>query len=595
MTRLLVIDQEPPQATRDGGSARMVAVLRLLRDEGHAVTFASLRPWPADLVGTAERLDRLGIQLAARDGAVAGWLQAEGQGLGVVIASRLPVAEAMLPLTRYSCPSARFIYDATHVEHLAKYRLAKLTGNRPLLAAALRDRTAECDVVAAADAVVAASEEDADELRLLGTGADVHVVTAVHAAGDRTDLAAGPRAGIVFLGFLGVPENELAVRRLLDGVWPLVEAELGPTPLTVIGAGPPDWLVAAAADRPRLTVTGFVDDVDRPLREAAVLVVPLAGGAGVKSKVLHACARHLPVVATADGLRGVPAVDGVHALRGESDAELAAATVRILRDPRLGRQLARRAAALLRERFNDDVSRAALRAALDPMLEVGVVLPIFNGEAYLQEALDSIAAQTLQPRMWWPSTTARRMGARILSTSSAPSLRTDRVGQAVARDRGIHAVGGDLLAFLDQDDRWLPDKLPPARSRCSLTSRTLRSSARGAPSSSTPAPSGPLGGSRRGTRRPGAVTAAERDTLPPHGLRAPPAESPPLRSRFPKTLRGRRAPRTLGYAARSSTRFRGATDHGHNPPATRRARAAKHLAIVRESADEETGRGWLTS
>jgi glycosyltransferase involved in cell wall biosynthesis len=364
MTRLLVIDQEPPQATRDGGAARMIAVLRLLRDEGHAVTFVSLRPWPADLVGTAERLARLGVELAARDGAVAGWLQAEGQGLDVVIASRLPVAEAMLPLTRSSCPSARFIYDATHVEHLAKYRLAKLTGNRPLLAVALRDRSAERDVVAAADAVVTASEEDADELRRLWTGVDVHVVTAVHAAGDRTDLAAGPRAGIVFLGYLGMPENELAVRRLVDGVWPRVEAELGPTPLTVIGAAPPEWLVTAASDRPQLTVTGFLDEVDQPLREAAVLLVPLGGGSGVKSKVLHAFARHLPVVATADGLRGVPVVDGVHAFRGESDAELAAATVRILRNPALGRELAGRAAALLRERFNDDVSRAALRGAL---------------------------------------------------------------------------------------------------------------------------------------------------------------------------------------------------------------------------------------
>jgi hypothetical protein len=347
MTRVLVVDHEPPQANRDGGSARMATVLRLLRDDGHDVTFASLRPSCAEL-DVADITD---------------WLHAGP--VDAVIASRLSVAEAMLPVARGCCPAARFIYDATHVEHLAKYRLAKLTGNRPLLAAALRDRSAERNLVTAADAVLAVSEEDADELRALHGGTVVHVVTAVHGAGDETDLAVAPRRGIVFLGFLAVPENDLAVRRLIEGVWPAIETEMGPTPLTVIGAQPPDWLLTAATERPRLTVTGLLDDVDAALREAAVLVVPMSGGAGVKTKVLHAFARHLPVVATSDGLRGVSAVDGVHVLRAETDAELAAATVAILRSPHLGRELARQAAALLRERFSDDVSRAGLRAALE--------------------------------------------------------------------------------------------------------------------------------------------------------------------------------------------------------------------------------------
>jgi hypothetical protein len=359
MTRLLVVDHEPPQATRDGGAARMVAVLRLLRDDGHDVTLASLRPWPA---GAAERLSGLGIGLATHG--VTDWLEAAGRGTGVVIASRLPVAEAMLPVTRRSCPGARFIYDATHVEHLAKYRLAKITGNRPLLAAALRDRSTERDVVTAADAVIAVSEEDAGELRALHDKADIHVVTAVHAVADETDLAEVPREGIAFLGYFGVPENELAVRRLVERVWPAIESARGPTPVTVIGGCPPSWLIAAASERPRLKVTGQLEDVDTALREAAVLVAPVSGGAGLKTKVLHAFARQLPVVATSDGLRGVPAVDGVHVLRAETDAELAAAAVTILAAPGVGRQLAVRAAALLRDHFNEDISRTALREAL---------------------------------------------------------------------------------------------------------------------------------------------------------------------------------------------------------------------------------------
>jgi glycosyltransferase involved in cell wall biosynthesis len=94
------------------------------------------------------------------------------------------------------------------------------------------------------------------------------------------------------------------------------------------------------------------------------------------------------------------------------------------------------------------------------MVEVGVVLPVLNGEAHLQEALDSIAAQTLQPRDVVAVNDGSTDGsAKLLHQFGARVLQTDRVGQAVARDRGIQAVGGDLLAFLDQDDRWLPGKL----------------------------------------------------------------------------------------------------------------------------------------
>ncbi len=364
MTRLAVIDHEPPQAGHHGGAERMLAMLRLLREDNHDVTFASLRPWPDDLIFSAQRLERLGIRCAALDGSVVDWLQTAGTDFDAVIASRLLVAETILPAIRSIGLGTRFIYDAQHVEHLWKFRLAKQTRNRPLLAAALRDRTVEREVVTAADAVIAASQEDADELRRLGPGTGVHVVTAVHSAADSSDRAVGPRTGMVFLGFLGMAENESAVWRLIDGVWPLVHAELGPIPLTIIGAAPPDWLLEVSTERPGLTVTGFANDVDRRLRQAGVLVVPVNGGSGVKSKVLHAFSRRLPVVATADGVRGVPAVDGVHFLHAETNAELAAATVRILRCPDLGSRLADHAARLLQARFNDEVSRAGLRAAL---------------------------------------------------------------------------------------------------------------------------------------------------------------------------------------------------------------------------------------
>ena len=364
MSRVLVVDAAPPQAGRDGGSARMVALLTLLTQDGHHVRFASQRPWPAELVLPRRRLEQLGVEVVADDGDVAAFLRDAGAELEVVILSRLPVATTLLPVVREHAPHAQLIYDATHAEYLARFRLAKQTGNRPLLVAALADRDAERAVVAAANAVIATSQADAEALRELAPGARVVVATAVHGDGDPAPPT-GVRRGIVFLGFLEMPENDLAARRLVEEIWPRVETLAGPTPLTVLGACPPTWLTDQAASTPRLSVPGYLPDVAPALRDAAVMVVPLAGGAGVKSKVLHAFGRWLPVVATTDGLRGTEAQDGVHALVGETNDELAAATARLLGDPALAARLASGGAELLRTRFGADTSRAALRTVLE--------------------------------------------------------------------------------------------------------------------------------------------------------------------------------------------------------------------------------------
>src|SRR5262245_32164110 len=40
-------------------------------------------------------------------------------------------------------------------------------------------------------------------------------------------------------------------------------------------------------------------------------------------------------------------------------------------------------------------------------------------------------------------------------------VRTDGIGASAARNRGIEAAHGDYLAFLDDDDLWLPSNIRP--------------------------------------------------------------------------------------------------------------------------------------
>lgn len=100
---------------------------------------------------------------------------------------------------------------------------------------------------------------------------------------------------------------------------------------------------------------------------------------------------------------------------------------------------------------------------------VGVVIPVFNRPATVIEALDSVAAQTVAPRVLvivddgstdgtaaavehWIRTTDAPFSKRLLCQPNR--------GASAARNRGSElAEDCELLAFLDSDDLWPPDFL----------------------------------------------------------------------------------------------------------------------------------------
>jgi glycosyltransferase involved in cell wall biosynthesis len=100
---------------------------------------------------------------------------------------------------------------------------------------------------------------------------------------------------------------------------------------------------------------------------------------------------------------------------------------------------------------------------------VSVVIPTFNRWPMLAEAVASVMAQrevnleliivddgsTDETAMRLPSL------GDALGTEERPVriLRTENHGPAAARNRGVAAAGAPLVAFLDSDDLWKPDKL----------------------------------------------------------------------------------------------------------------------------------------
>ena len=94
--------------------------------------------------------------------------------------------------------------------------------------------------------------------------------------------------------------------------------------------------------------------------------------------------------------------------------------------------------------------------------KVDVVIPVYNGAAYLGEAIDSVLAQThgaVEVCVVDDGSTDES-GAVAMSYGSALTyVRQKRAGNGAARNRGTGFSDGAVISFLDADDRWLPEKL----------------------------------------------------------------------------------------------------------------------------------------
>ena len=93
---------------------------------------------------------------------------------------------------------------------------------------------------------------------------------------------------------------------------------------------------------------------------------------------------------------------------------------------------------------------------------VSVIIPTYNRGWVLREAIDSVLAQDFRDfELIVVDDGSTDNTGQILDSyhQDLMGIRQPNTGVSAARNRGIAAAAGQLLAFLDSDDLWLPRKL----------------------------------------------------------------------------------------------------------------------------------------
>jgi len=93
---------------------------------------------------------------------------------------------------------------------------------------------------------------------------------------------------------------------------------------------------------------------------------------------------------------------------------------------------------------------------------VSVIVPVYNGENFLAQAIENLQQQNYQPLEIIVVDDGSTDGTAEIATQFKDQIRyvyQPNRGPSAARNRGIKMAAGDVIAFLDVDDLWPANKL----------------------------------------------------------------------------------------------------------------------------------------
>ncbi len=95
---------------------------------------------------------------------------------------------------------------------------------------------------------------------------------------------------------------------------------------------------------------------------------------------------------------------------------------------------------------------------------VSVIMPVYNGEKYIKQAVESVYQQGVPLELLVIDDGSTDHTQEVLSVYEGREdfryLKNEKnMGAAGSRNRGVKEAKGEYIAYLDADDLWTPDKL----------------------------------------------------------------------------------------------------------------------------------------
>lgn len=290
----------------------------------------------------------------------------------LVSAEQFDVVHAdQLNMAQYavSIPGVRRVLDTHNALWLLYKRLWETMGPGPKKWILGRDwrllKHYEGEILRQFDSVLAVTQEDKAALEE-AAGEDIGIITIPITVDTENMKAVNRKPGadrILHIGTMYWPPNVDGVLWFIEKIYPFIRASRPDVVFDVVGARPPQELVDLSNKDKGVNVTGYVEDPTSCLENAAVMVVPLRAGGGMRVKILNALSQGMPIVTTRIGAEGIPVENGKHLLVADEPSEFARAVLRLLEDRHLAERVGRQGRQFIVENYD-------YRAACLPLDEI---------------------------------------------------------------------------------------------------------------------------------------------------------------------------------------------------------------------------------
>ena len=309
---LLFVDHAILTYDKDCGSRASFQYLKLFTKYGFNVKFLPMHKYPRDY--HLESMGQMGIEMVClmteSRTSLVNWLKRNGRHIDYVYLNRPDVASEFFDILK-QYTSAKIIYQG-HDLHFRRLQLQYAnTRKKDILEKAREIERIEKSLIPRMDVITYFSDEEIKEIKKWGvakpmSSIPLYLFDIDRADGPRHGYRADDRKDIIFVGGYRHSPNLDATLLLIKEIMPKVWDELPEVKVHLVGANPPEELVAVASDR--VQVHGFVSDEELELlySQIKMAVIPLRFGAGVKGKVLEAIYHEIPVFTTSIGMQAIP-------------------------------------------------------------------------------------------------------------------------------------------------------------------------------------------------------------------------------------------------------------------------------------------------
>ncbi len=207
-----------------------------------------------------------------------------------------------------------------------------------------------------ADKLITMSEEDKQFIeKELGTKTNTSVVAngvdLSYFSALKKKLPKDPT--VLFVGTFKWLPNKEAVEEIVTKIWPLIKKKLPTAKLKIVGFSPTPHIQSYATD-PSIEVLGAIKDIREAFATSHMLLAPIRSGKGTRYKVLEAMITGTPVVATSLAAEGIELTDGQNVLIADTVDDLAASTVKLLKDKALQTRLGEAGRSVVKRSYSWD-------------------------------------------------------------------------------------------------------------------------------------------------------------------------------------------------------------------------------------------------